>query len=684
MSEVSARLEALRETDSIISLESLGGFETILSEREELLGSSDMPLVISVLLDEWPTLPSPDQAASLITEAIAAQDAFALEDIVDDTLSCAEALPALAAPLSRALGHRAQGEDAEAGIALEGLTRLALGGWTRALRLRGQLVEQAGELAEAAASAPPDPVMIQRLVRCLGAAAERWEDEEIPDALEALLVFEDYEDDICFELGMTHLRAGLTQEAVENVLPELRSARDWLSRCSRYEDRLDALIFQTALDALLAFTAGQAVSDALIHQLHSLVLAYRLNSLNEQPTWRQPRADATVTWVQLADRLHALQDLDSAWWDPPALISSMAQVYSAHRTLHLLAAPDIPYKDDVPPPTQTAALPHLLQPRLASTLAARGDSAAFLDRWLAVNADNPETTEEARSAIVELQQALRSGGDAELPKGGLIDVRDATSALALPTDVGERLTAMLQRHPGLAHDLNNAGRIALNARNPDRSDYFNTIYRNLRSEIERISGVSGEPALRVEEVLLFLMRYTRWAIDTETGGATGEPFLRPFKKDEAAPEEVDMAKDLAKRGYTALSTTPLWEVKNIGSGRTDVVLFFGAFRLVIECKRELDHASIDYLASRYSYQPAEYGATDINVGFLVVLELTPKTRHAQLHQCLKVTAVPPAEPGGRPHAVLTARIQGNTRSPSYSSTPAAHRARTSAARLTGP
>ncbi|MET8956264.1 hypothetical protein [Streptomyces sp. NPDC004533] len=675
MSHVLERLEAMRQAGDDFSLEALGGFAEIWCNREELIGSPDMPLLVALMLEQWSALPSPDQAAALIAEAIAVQDAFALEDIVDDTLSCAEALPALADSLSGALGRRADGVDAEAGIALEGLTRLALGGWIKALRVRSRLVDQAGELAETDLSLEPDPVLVQRLVRCLGAAAERWDDEEIPDALEALLVFEDYEDDVCFELAMTHLRAGLTEDTVETAVPELRNARDWLSRCSRYEERLDARIFQTALDALLAFTAGQGVTDAVVNELHSLVVEYRLTSLHEQPTWRHPRADATVTWVQLTDRLHALRDLDSAWWNPPELISSMAQVYSAHRTLHLLTPPDLPYKENAPPPADATALPQLLQPRVATVLTARGDSAAFLDRWLTVNADSSDITDEARTAILELQELLRAGGDIDLPKGVAVDVKAATSALVLPERASERLTELLQDHPGLAQDLNNAGQIVLNARNPDLSDYFNTTFHELRTKVERIASISGEAALRVEEVLLFLMRYTRWAIDAETGGALGEPFLRPFANEEDAPKEARMAEDLAKRAYTALPTSPRWEVKNIGAGRTDVVLFYGAFHLVIECKRELKKASMDYLASRYSVQPAEYGATDINVGFLAVLELTPKTRKAQLHQCFSVTEVPPAEPGGRPHAVITARVQGNTKPPSYSSTPTAYRTR---------
>lgn len=677
MSDVLGRLEALRATDDDLTLTALGGLDEILADREQLLASPDMPLLVGMLLEEWPTLAKPEQAAALIVDSIPVQDAFALEDIVDDALSCPSALPLLAEPLTKVLRRRAGGADAEAGIALEGLTRLTLGGWIRSsLWLRSELVGRADELAEASDSQDLDPVLIQRIIRALGAAGERWDDEEVAPALLRLLALEDHEDDVAFELAMLHLRAGLTQETVEAALPELNQARDWLQRCSRYEDRLDARIFHAALEALLAFAAGDAVPDQAVQDLHTLVLDYRLMSLHERPTWRQPRADATAAWVQLIDRLHALHDLDTTWWDPPALISAVAQAYGAHRTMHLLVPPDLPYADGQEPPSgKTAALPQLIQPRLTNSLTAKADSVEFLDRWLSLHADDTNADSDTHVAVRELRTLLRAGGDDGRPKVPEIELGAVASALALPTAVRDRLAELVQQEPTLAEDLNRSGRDVLATREADLSDYFNTELKKWRTEIARITDISGEAALRVENLLVFLMRFAKWAIEVERGGAVGEPYLRPFTKEEDAPLEVDMAKDLAKRLYTSSCTSPRWEVKNVGGGRTDIILFYGAFYLVIECKRELDNASPEYLSTRYSIQPGEYGATDVPVGFLVVLELTPKTRNAQLHQCIWVTEVPPAEPGGRPHAVIVVRIQGNTRSPSYSSTPADYRRR---------
>jgi hypothetical protein len=675
VSRVRAQLEALREADSDLTLDALGGLGAIVAEREELVASDEMPLLVSILLQEWPQLSTPEQAAALIIESVPVQEAFALDDILDDALSCPEALPLLAVPLSRALRRRADSGTAEAGIALEALTRLALGGWIRSLQVRSQLVEQAADLAEGGRGADIDPVLIQRVIRALGAVAEIWDDAEVPSVLESLLALESHEDDIAFELAMLHMRTGLAEDTLDDAVPPLRQAREWLSRCIRYEDRVDAHIFHGALDALLSFTAGNAVSGPAVEDLHNQVLEYRLTGLHERPTWRQPRADATTAWVQLTDRLHALHDLDEPWWEPSALISSMARAYSAHRTIRLLVPPDVPYNDEPPKPGDATALPQLLQPRIVGSLAAKGDSSALLDRWLSFHSKDPNTSEDARTAVRELQELLHAGGGSEGPKGPEVELGAVTSALALSAPMRDRLTVLLRNEPGLAEDLNKSSRAVLAGREAEVSEYANSTFQELRKEIDRITGLSGEAALRVDELLLFLMRYTRWSIEVETGGALGEPFLRPFTKEEDAPEEVDMARDLARRLYTSLSTSPRWEVKNLGSGRTDIVLFYGAFYLVIECKRELKNASMDYLSARYSVQPAEYGATDIPVGFLVVLELTPKARNALLHQCLSVTEVPPAEAGGRPHAVVTVRIQGNTRSPSYNSTPAAHRQR---------
>ncbi|MBK5992932.1 hypothetical protein JHN53_15070 [Streptomyces sp. MBT58] len=308
----------------------------------------------------------------------------------------------LATPIGRALRRRSGGADAQAGIALEGLTRLALGGWIRSLQVRSQLVEQATDLAEGIVGSDPDPVLLQRIIRALGAAAEWWDDAEVPSALESLLSLEACEDDITFELAMLHMRTGLAKNTLDEAVPALRQALMWLDRCSRYEDRLDARILHTALDGLLSFTAGNTISDSTLEDLHALVVDYRLIGLRERPTWRQPRADATVAWVQLTDRLHALHSLDEVWWDPLALISAIAQAYSAHQTIRLLVPPDIPHADELPASGDATALPHLLQPRLMSSLTARGDSSAFLERWLALHVDDPSASEEARTAVREL------------------------------------------------------------------------------------------------------------------------------------------------------------------------------------------------------------------------------------------------------------------------------------------
>ncbi|MBT2427596.1 hypothetical protein J7F02_18470 [Streptomyces sp. ISL-112] len=679
MSGVLVRLEQLRKADTDPTLQALGGFEELLADRERLLESAEMPILVSLLLHEWPHLPEPEKAAALIVDSIPLQNAFALEDIVDDALSCPEALPLLASPISRALRRRASGGDAESGIALEGLTRLALGGWIGSLQVRGLLVENAAELSEGSdVASEPDPVLVQRIIRALGAAAEMWEDDEVPSALEGLLALEVCEDDVTFELGMLHMRSGLAMDTVGGAVAALQQALEWLSRCCRYEDRVDARIFHTALDALLSFSAGASVSEPTMTELRTLVTEYRLASLREHPTWRQPRADATAAWVEFTDRLHALQDLDAAWWDPPALISAIAQAYSAHRTIRLLVPPDIPYADGSASPGITNALGRLLQPRLVNSLIAKTDSVVFLDRWLSLHSNDPNTGEEDRRSIHELQELLHADSEFDDPKGPDVELGATSSVLALSSPVREGLTGLLRERPELAEDLNRASRAVLAARKPDLSDYANTTLEQLRADIDRVTGVSGEAALRVDELLLFLLRYARWAIDAETGGTLGEPFLRPFAERREAPMEVDMAQDLAKRLYTSVSTIPRWEVHNLGAGRTDIVLFYGSFYLVIECKRELDNADMDYLCTRYSVQPAEYGATDIPIGFLVVLDATPKTRKAQLHQCLSVTEVAPAEPGGRPHAVVTVRVQGNTKPPSYSSTPTAHRQRSRA------
>ena len=67
------------------------------------------------------------------------------------------------------------------------------------------------------------------------------------------------------------------------------------------------------------------------------------------------------------------------------------------------------------------------------------------------------------------------------------------------------------------------------------------------------------------------------------------------------------------------------EKSDIASGRVDVYFSFDKFNISAEIKRDWDDCSFDSLKTKYLGQASEYSNTDAKLGFLIVLDLTPKS-----------------------------------------------------------
>ncbi|MEU5826563.1 hypothetical protein [Micromonospora tulbaghiae] len=662
------------------TLDAIGGPAAVAAAANGLPSAPEMPFVISLLVDEWERIPDRSPFIELIVECVRVARPYELDDLLDLILSDTVVVPDIAAHLERPLKVRASGEDAAAGIALEAWLRLSLGHWTRsALPLLGKLDEHATTAAEAAVDSL-DETFLQRLVRCLGVAGEYWREhsDEMTTALKSLLHHVAVDDNVAFELAMLELLSGLERDNADSAVDTLRKARDYFLLCSQYEDRVDADIFGSAIDAVLAFATGAVPSRSDVDRLKSLVVDYRLATLSESPHWRQPRADTSVQWVELVDHISRLQDLDRGWLDATTLIADIARVYCAHRTVALIQPAAVVQRDNSEPaPPPMPALPALLQPRIESAVAKQEHGLDMLDRWLALMAGT-STSPGDIDAISQVRNQVRNRSAADHPKAPSVDVSALSELVGLDAEDQVVVQQALATHPEQARRINLAAAARLSANEVDVSIYFQRCFARIRDDLLRISRLEGEAALRVEQVARALLRYIRWRGSVTAGSSLAASFQRRFSDESDAPKEGELADDLHQFLAMALDTFTFKEVSHIANGRVDLVAFFGSITLVVECKRELHDASTENLASKYAFQAAEYGWADPGAGFLVVLDLTAGDRRDQLDQCVTVVTVAPPEEGGQLQAVLVGRVQANLPPPSYLSTPAAARRRATA------
>lgn len=661
------------------SLASIGGIGAVIAAADELPSAAELPSIVSLMISEWDTIDERAPLVDMIVKSVAVAGPYELDDMLDMLLSDESVVPDLAAQLEGPLRRRAAGEDAAAGIALEAWLRLSLGQWTRSLPLLGRL----DELAAAAARADTeqlDPTFLQRLVRCLGAAGEHWpeHDADMAAGLQGLLHHTPVDDNIAFELAMLELHAGLQSDDPQRCLQSLTDARRHLDLCARYEDRLDAVIFGSAVGALITFANGAVPTPAEVDQMRALVVEYRLLTLSEYPHWRQPRADSAVQWLHLTDILARLQDLDRSWYQPAALIESMAAAYRAHRTLTLVQPADVVGRTNGSEPAgDSSGLAALVQPRLVAAAARRDDNLELLERWLAA-AENSIESQGMVAAVREIRDAVSGGGAAADPKGPSADVSALAGLLALSPERASELADALRANPEVARHLNEMAAAKAEAGAVDVTIYFQTVFDQVRRALAKTSGLSGIRALRAEQLAEALLRYMRWRGSVEAGGSLGSAILKMYTGEAEAPKETVFADDLHQFLVMNLPVVPSKELRNIANGRVDLICDFGSFALVIECKRELHDASMPHLASRYSFQAAEYNWADPGVGFLMVLDLTPGTRRVRLGDAIDVVTLPPVEAGGVPETVLVGKVQANLPPPSHQSTPAAAAARSAA------
>ncbi|MFC8671495.1 hypothetical protein ACFUEN_02330 [Streptomyces griseorubiginosus] len=660
--------EARRVGAPLPTLADLGGLVLLTDARDGLLDHDDLPALVKLVCDDTAVLESSTGRDFLLAAAEGAEGPLRLEEVVTAFLSHPGAVRVLGEDLADAwLDTSRTSLDLLGGIALEASARLVLANAATHYGLLDRLRRMRRELARI------DDDFAGRAVRVAGALAEHFPAPEIPLLLEELLNHDDVADDAAFELGMLTLRQALTTTAALNeARPLLLKAREYLSDAYCAEERPDAAGFGAALDAVLAYCSGASVSNASIRQLQDAILDIRLNLLGLPSGWRTPRLDTLSTWQHLLDTLTRAQTADraGAWLHAAAVISSLVDVYAAHRSLDLLAPSDgsLP----ISTPVTRAAVPGLhaiLAPRVEQSLLAHEGGLALLEQWLDELSTAPQTDQDPTSPIVReqataLREALLAGRKDPAPKSD----SPAAALAGLPLQPGDadRLSGFLGTAPELTERLA-AMWEARQAQEPvDEIPAVAAAYRRTRTELRQQcpDGYAGQFAADVDRMLLFLLRFLDLRLnETQKFGGDARKYLRRLKKDEDKPLEKELGRDLRDflRGQGLRVDL---EVSNVGAGRVDIAWRPRDELITLELKRDWKNPSWDAYTKAFLPQAISYQVNGPSVNFLVVLDLTDKPDGlASVQACVHVRTVPGPAGDPRPRTVIMMRIQGNKRDP---------------------
>ncbi|WP_164836501.1 hypothetical protein [Actinacidiphila soli] len=660
-------LDARRAGNPLPSLANLGGTRLLATSRDQLLDHDELPALICLLCDDSTALEDEATRDFLLAAAGELDDPLLLEEVVATFLTHPEAIRHLSEDLVDVWLQASRTRlDLLGGIALEASARLVLAETASPYGLLDRLRRLRRELPRV------DEDFAERATRVAGAVAEHFPVPEIPVLLEELLNYDDVADDAVFELGMLTLRQALTAETIDQARPTLLKARQYLRDAHCDEERPDAAAFGAAIDAVLAYGSGSLVSDDTISRLQEAILEIRLNLLGLPPGWRTPRLDTLGAWQGLLDTLRRAQAADNprAWLHAAAVVRNLVDVYTAHRSLDLLAPTNgaLPTSPHNQPP-EAPGLHALLAPRVEQTLLAHEGGMALLDQWLeelstASDSDDDPTTPLVRVQAIALRTALAAGGSAPHPKS---DRPAATLAgLPLPQGDADRLQTLLAPFPDLTQRLEEMweGR---QAQEPvDEIPAIATAYRYAQEQLGQQcpDGYTGQFAADIDRMVLLLLRFLDLRLsETQKFGGDSRKYLRQLKKDDPKPLEKELGKDLRDflRGQGLRVDL---EVSNVGAGRVDVAWRPHDELITLELKRDWKDPSWDAYARAFLPQAISYQVNGRPVNFLVVLDLTEKPRGmASVPACVHVRTVPGPAGDPRPRTVIMLRIQGNKRDP---------------------
>ncbi|MGW1529934.1 hypothetical protein [Streptomyces sp. NPDC002159] len=630
------------------TLEDFGGEDQLWDQADELAASRLWFRAAETLLAAWDDLDRHDHAAAFIVEALTKENR---PGVVGDLLDrlCdhpgyleqhADALSRIA--LRRISPHSTALEAEAAGLFLEAALRLALaGGTVKRYGLLDVLLDPQ------ATSAPVG--YARQVVRALGAAYERWRDPDLTAALEAFLDRRELRSDAAFELAMCHLSDAFNAADRSSLLDQLASSRTCFSEAvDADEDRADATAYRAAINAVLAFDAGD--NEALVAEASQLRRATSEHALwltGLRAGWRDGRYDTEAAWYTLsADLEEAATHLNAplpTW--PSQTIQHILAAYTAHRSVRLTAT------------GEASALQMLVAPRIEDAFAARE---GLLLHVRALLADAPpdwdrHAAEELRSAV-ESRLGLQpdeAAGDGPGKGGAAGDL-----AAAVGRKVLEALPSRML--DGINEDLvdGDAGHIASLPK--AEQDLFFELRNGLQHCPDFQSPLVRRHFIRLlTATIRFLANRTNRGRDKHTKKTA---YLFAPKPGEKLPLEIELQEDLHDYLDSACFDVQMETIDRSG-GRADILVLFPGFSIVIECKREPKKAEPEDL-KRYLGQTVGYQAAGVTLGMLAVLDLTPKTRWLpHLQDNMWVEHVPAPGPSQRDRWAVVVRVPGNRVTP---------------------
>lgn len=592
----------------------------------------------------------------------------------------------LAAPPTGKEDGLAEASVVRRAVALEGAARLAVNGRGSKNKLLG-LLEDVLE--------PQPRRYAQAVARTVAMAFDHWSpDDEVADVIDILTgvtapsydqapggevltrneqFAKDAAPDAEWTLANIAVAKALRRATVADICVALDTALEHLATVVALDDRDDAELLRAAVvllrKLLSSLPAGGGPHDAAtwaIELADAQALAARAreftldrHGLNH---WSGDRKVAVLQgWSRLAEDLAFLSDqlTRDSIYAASVVLDDITSIYSASRAYELTVG--------------THGAQHLvavIRPAIASGFAARAgllrhlaDHTEILNDQLA-DAKDTEQADDLRARLETAEKVLEAARAslATSPEPPGKSHKQATDLPPLLADLLGPTSAAAEALEGVPKE--ELGRLAARiadmqaATDLDPDLIVTATRRRVLAALANAEDFNDDVIPAVTAVLDQLIKFVRQRLNSQE---SSKPYL--FDPD---ADEHDLHVDLydwLSQGQLGSSTNV--EVPEVGAGRVDIQIQFSGFHLYLELKVDDTAVPVDGKAA-YIKQTVSYQASDVRIGFLVVLRMTPpkdKSPSKHLTEYVSHTTVPIKGSAVERHVVML-EIPGNQTKPS--------------------
>jgi hypothetical protein len=522
---------------------------------------------------------------------------------------------------------------------LEGAFRFALDSLARRYQLLSYLVELPVD---------DEPEYLRHAVKIVGLAYTYWADNNLVIVLEKLTKIDLAEDEAFFELGLASLASALNAKSTDEAkIWFKKSYSQFEQSIAKREHRPDAEAFHAAISILFAFDKN----DLHAHYSHNLerlkksIAIYNIwHKSDAGPAWLMARETEMVNWHMLTTKLEALLGYlsEPSWFEPIIVIEqALLHIYNASRTLLKR--------------NQSGGLETLVQPTIEASLIHNQGQLYVLEKWL-----ERQPPDDLSSIGQELMRSINLTKQ-EMYSGKELGVAVNFSLLATPLQ--EIINDLPDKYKS---PIDQVLEDCINLQKRDMSPVLERILENCISEVAHIDDYKDSTTKEIFHTILFqTLRFLENRMDMTKKNNPRLKYLFEIEANESLPLESELQMDYYEFMHGNISAgTIKVEVSDIASGRADVYFSFGSIKFITEVKRDSSDCTFSALRTKYIGQASEYQNTNVKLGFLLVLDLTKKSKSAgSIEEHVKV------EKSGLPvsnieHVIVVITVPGRRKTPS--------------------